>query len=147
MSKTRSILLQVAFKEAATASLGTEASVEQLTEDYYNILLNLHDKFNLSVDDEGRGRSGGYNSGPRQSTAKPTPASVVTFTDANGTTWNDFRAAKVAEEVVAKHPDFKTTDNQTSVWAFKKDGSENEQAIELAAAADAMSDLAAPFGN
>ena len=60
--KTKSILLQVAFKEAVT-SVNTQGTydndaVEERTRDFYNTLIGLHDQLGIDAED-GRGSGGG----------------------------------------------------------------------------------------
>lgn len=143
MSRSNSILLQVAFKEAATASLGTNASVKDLTREYYTTLVELHAELGIEITDDKPRRQGSFGSGGGASAPKPLPANVTPFTDSASVGWNDFRAAKASESVSPKHPDFKSQDNKQSVWLFSQDGGENPEAITLAQAADAMASLAA----
>lgn len=143
-NKTRSILLQVAFKEAATASLGTDNTVEALTLEYFNVLIKLHKDLGISLE-QGSGGGGGGNYAPRP--AKALPEAANSFTDSEGTQWIDYRGAKAADQAIPTHPDFKSvgTTPIRSVWLYKKDGSENAEAITLAAAADQMAALTAPM--
>ena len=143
--KTQSILLQVAFKQAADRG-GDVAETKTLTSAFYGLLSDLHAELNINADDGAYtgGNSGGGRSFPPRE-RKALPASVTQFTDADGVTWNDFRAAKTAGDVVAKHPEFKTTDSKKSVWEHAQDGSPNPEATALKAAADQMASLTAPY--
>jgi hypothetical protein len=150
---SRSILLQVAFKEAASAILGTAGNLAELTTEYFNTLVSLHEKFGIEIKDREYGKGGG-GGGQRSfgggfsstgGTSKPLPVGVIEFTDASGTAWVDYRPAKATGDVVAKHPDFKTADHKQSEWLFKQDGTENATAVTLATAADQMADLVAPL--
>lgn len=137
MSRSKSILLQVAFKEAVSATLGTDKSVAAQTKEFYETLIALHDDLGITIEDGG-GRSGGTRA-PRES--KPLPSTVIEFTDADGVQWVDYRPAKAASQVKPNFPDFKTADNKRSEWLFGQDGSENEAAVELAKASDALAGL------
>ena len=142
---SKSILLQVAFKAAIDAGALDTPTLTAKTKEYYGVLVDLHSEF--GVDPQGRvsnfpPRSGG---GAPRPAAKPLPASVTTFADKAGVSWNDFRDAKSNGEVVNGFPEFKTTDNKTSVWIYKQDGSPDERAPELIEAADQMKSLAAPM--
>ena len=143
MSRSKSILLQVAFKEAVGATLGTDSSVAETTQEFYNTLLSLHESNGITIEDGGSS-GGGQRSFPARE-VKALPQEVVQFTAQDGTVWIDWRPAKAAGNAVAKHPDFKTKDNKTSEWLFAQDGSENPVALELAAASDAVAALQAPM--
>ena len=140
MSRSKSILLQVAFKEAVGATLGTDDSIAETTQSFYDMLIDLHESNGISIED-----SGNSFRGNRSSKSKPLPEGVTQFTDANGQTWNDFRKAKAEGNVSAGHPDFKTTDYKQSEWLFTQEGTANEKAAELAAAADKLASLGSPM--
>jgi hypothetical protein len=147
VSRSRSILLQVAFKEAVGATLGTDVSVADRTKEFYQTLISLHEELGITIeDDKPRGGGGSYR--PSKPKAE-LPGSVIEFTDANGTLWVDWRPAKATGDAKSTHPDFKTLDQSKgvgqSVWLFAQDGSENEQAVELAKAADQMAGLVSPM--
>lgn len=139
VSRSRSILLQVAFKEAVGATLGTDQDIKGTTKAFYQTLIELHDELGIVINDDApRGGGGFKGSRPK----KQLPASVIEFTDSEGNRWVDWRPAKATGDAIAKHPDFKTQDNKRSVWMFAQDGTENEEAAELAKASDAMAALA-----
>ncbi len=140
MSKGKSILLQVAFKEAVPATLGTNKSVKDTTVEFFNILTELHDQFGISPDTSGGGGGGGGRKAP------DLPSTVTQFTDSEGQTWYDFREALAKGQVVKEgHPEFKSTDFKQSEWIYDKQGNEKENAIPLREAADNMKSLAAPM--
>lgn len=146
MSRSKSILLQVAFKEAVGAVMGTQTSVADKTEEFYQTLLGLHEKLGIEIEDGNSSRSFGGSRPSRPK--KELPSTVIEFTDADGTRWVDWRPAKATGDANAKHPDFKTIDQSKgvgqSVWLFGQDGSENPQAVELAKAADQVASLVSP---
>jgi hypothetical protein len=142
--KTKSILLQVAFKEAAARGEDV-AATKLLTSQFYVLLQELHGEIGIDPD-EGQARGGG--GGGRNFPAKPrmaTPTSAIPFATADGTTWLDYRTAKINNEVKANFPDFKTSDGKTSVWAYDRDGTPVAEAAELTAAADSVAALTAPM--
>ncbi len=141
--KTQSILLQVAFKRAASPE-GSANAVRALTAEYYGILISLHEQFGINADEgagRGHGGDGNYTKTPRMAT----PTSAVPFTAENGTAWLDYRAAKVAGEVKPKFPDFKTVDGKDSVYEYGLDGIVNSDYAKLATAATARASLSDPF--
>ena len=147
MSKTKSILLQVAYKGVLDS--GRPLTDENVIGDY-NLLVGLHDKLGLSLDEEPR-RSGGGGGG-RKSTPKPstfeTPDSVTTFIY-EGEMWEDFRAAKSEGSVKKGFPDFKAVNikddrgQRKSVWMYDQEGNPNPEAQPLVTAADG----AEPFSS
>lgn len=145
MSRTNSILLQVAFKEAVSATtaqgLFDIPSVEERTQGFYESLLALHSNNGISLEDDKPRRSGG--GGSRQ--PKPLPANATQFADSEGTLWVDYRVLKSEGQISPKHPDFKTRDNKKSVWLFDQEGQPNAEAQTLAEAADQMKNLASPL--
>ncbi len=144
--KSKSILLQVAFKKAVDASPGgTVADVGGLAQSYYDILISLHTANSIDADDAPRGGGGGGGGGytPKPKTAPP--ASARAFTLADGSQWIDYRASKVDGSVKPRFPDFKTADGKDSVYEFGLDGSPTPQFAELAAAADGVASLTDPF--
>ena len=75
-------------------------------------------------------------SGGSSGEKKPSGANAegIVF-EVDGVKWLDFRQAKDAGAVKPNFPDFKTYDNQTSLWLEGRDGP-NEEAQELARLAD-----------
>jgi len=146
--KTQSIILQVAFKEAAARGLDV-AATKLLTSQFYVLLQELHSEIGINADDGAPKGGGGGGGGWPAKEKMATPESAVAFTTADGITWLDYRQAKARNEVVAKFPDFKTVDqskeNGQSVWAYTQNGAPVPEAAALIAAADAIIALAAPM--
>lgn len=139
--KTKSILLQVAFKEAA-AYASDIAAVKAVTSRLYTDLIALHDELDINPD-EGGGRGGGRSFGGGGAPKKAAPASVTTFTDGEGVVWSDYRKAKAGSEVPSGHPDFKA--GQKSIWIYDPNGTPKPEGQELAKIADDFAALAAPM--
>lgn len=150
LGKTQSILLQVAFKEAVSSLVAqgifAEEEVSARTEAFFATLVKLHEKLGIDSDETGAKGGGNWqrNSAPAARAPKALPEGVTVFTDSDGISWNDYRDAKRKGAVVSGFPEFKTTDNKTSVWIYKQDGSPDERAVALIAAADAMKSLVDP---
>lgn len=148
--KTKSIILQVAFKEAAADRRAQPDSLNLKAETaaHYQLLIDLHTELGIEADESAPHRSDPRASSGAAYASKPrtaTPASAIPFTTSDGTTWLDYRPAKTASEVVPGFPDFKTTDGKTSVWEYTKDGTPVPEAEALASAAAAMASLTAPM--
>ena len=139
--RTRSILLQVAFKEAASegADVGT---TKLLTAQYYTMLLDLHDE--LSIDPEEGGFTRGSGGGRAKSTFVKPVAETFIY---EGVLVEDFRAAKAApgSTVNANYPDFKTADgteiagitnDKGAAWLRNQEGGVNEALTPLVTMAD-----------
>jgi hypothetical protein len=144
--KTKSIILQVAFKEAAARG-GSVSDTKDLTREFYDSLISLHTHLAIEPDD-GAPRGGGGGGGGGGFTPKPrmaTPPTAVAFALADGTPWLDYRACKVDGSVKPKFPDFKTSDGKASVYEFGLDGATNPQFAELVAASEKVSSLVNPF--
>lgn len=129
--RTKSILLQVAFKEAAEKG-DTVDAVESLTGDYFNILVGMHDKLGLSPDDAGN-KPARSNSRPARG---PAPAREPSVTDdaprttIGGVEYFDYRGLKELGAIEnPKFPDFKTVDKKKSFWLTTADGEPSEFAI------------------
>ena len=140
--KTKSIILQVAFKQAAVGGLSID-QIKSTTNQLYTMLIELHTELGIEPD-EGRasgGGGGGFTPKPRMAT----PASAVAFTIADGSQWLDYRASKVDGSVKPKFPDFKTADGKESVYEFGLDGATNPAFAELAAASDKLASLTDTF--
>lgn len=133
-AKTKSILLQVAFKEAVSSTVSqgifTPDEVKSRTVIFYEVLLELHKEYGIE------GRDGGFT--PRQGgTRQPSGANATgRIFEVDGVQWIDFRQAKLDGSVKPNFPDFKTIDNQTSLWLIDKDGQTVAEAATLATAAD-----------
>jgi len=143
--KTKSIILQVAFKQAAARGEDV-AATKLLTSQFYVLLQELHSEIGIDAEDQparggGGGGGGGFPSKPKMET----PASAVPFTMADGSTWVDYRAAKANGEVVKGFPEFKTTDAKTSIWEYTQNGTPVPEAAPLIAAANAIAALIAPM--
>ncbi len=142
--RSRSILLQVAFKEAATS--GADVSeVRTLTASFYNMLIDLHAELNIDPEDGAFKSKGGGNSGWNKGPSAPAPQGETFMF--NGILVEDFRTAKAApgSTVKANYPDFKTatgdeiagiTNPKGAAWLYLQDGSPNENVKELVTAAD-----------
>ena len=139
--RTRSILLQVAFKEAARIPADL-ATVKLLTAQYYTTLLDLHDE--MSIDPEDGGFTRGSGGGRAPSTFVKPDAETFIY---NGILVEDFRVAKAApgSSVNANYPDFKTADgtviegitnDKGAAWLRDQDGSVNEALTPLVTMAD-----------
>ncbi len=141
--KSKSILLQVAFKMAAP--IASRDGVQELTQTFYDTLINLHTSNNIDANDAprtgGGGGGGGYTPKPK---ATP-PASAVAFTSSAGVAWLDYRAAKIDGSVKPKFPDFKTADGKESVYEFGLNGKPNPLFAELVIAVNALASLSDPF--
>ncbi len=138
-NKSKSILLQVAFKAAVEANVPTEEQV--IT--FYEMLLNLHDRFGITLEDN-RPRTGGGNRGATRGTPITPKGETFLFGDF---LVEDFRAAKAdpALGIKANYPDFKTTNGQEipgvttpsgAAWMYDQDGGVNEKVKELVDAAN-----------
>lgn len=136
--RTRSILLQVAFKGAVEAGSPDRETVTNL----YNLLISLHEELGIDPSEGApRGGTGSRNSG----TGAVSPEGETFMF--NGLLIEDFRAAKSAPGSTVKpnYPDFKTVNGQPidgvttprgAAWLYSQDGSANEAINELVAAAD-----------
>ena len=146
--KTKSILLQVAFKLAATRDIPV-AEVKGLTHEYYDVLQDLHISLNIDADDQPKRGGGGGGAGSGQTYAsKPrmaTPDTAVTFTNKNGEAWIDYRASKIDGSVKPKFPDFKSADGKESVYEFGLNGEVNPDFADLVSAVEAFNSLTATF--
>ena len=115
--KSKSILLQVAFK-AAVSSFGeltdkTEALVEQRTELFFEQLLALHEKYQI---DDQTTRSSYNNSG---SSYQQDDAPTIMI---DGKQYFDYRGLKAVGAKSAGWPDFKDASGE-GFYLTKKDGS------------------------
>jgi len=120
----RSILLQVAFKEAAN-NAATIDEVENLTGDYFNVLIGMHDKLGIEIKDRDFGRSNSAAARPVRSnggTAASSESAAVPTVTIAGEQWQDFRNAKANGKVNERYPDFKKVDGKGSEWLVDKDG-------------------------
>ena len=146
--KTQSILLQVAFKEAAKRG-GDGANTKLLTSQFYVMLQELHSEMNIDADDGAYAPRGGGGSPRKPSTSGgggfTPPTSATPFTTSDGTKWLDYRQAKTNGDVKPKFPDFKTEDGKESAYIYDQQGTPVPATIEILAAADAMASLAAPM--
>ena len=139
--RSRSILLQVAFKEAAGPEM-TIPTTKTPTTEYYNMLIELHEELNIDPEDGGftRGSGGGR---AKSTFVKPTGETFIY----EGVLVEDFRAAKAAAGSTLKpnYPDFKTADgsaiqgitnDQGAAWLRDQDGGVNEALTPLVTASD-----------
>lgn len=125
-NRNKSILLQVAFKEAN--------GDEEKTQILFNTLLKLHETNGISLEDEPR--KGGFNKAGGQSPAPIREISGTLFFK-NGEKFFDFRQAKAEGREKPAYPDFKSEDLKTSFWMYDRDGSPNPEVAALVEAADA----------
>lgn len=145
--RTRSILLQVAFKGAIELVKSEKSTVDALSAtsaNLYEILMGLHEELGINPD-EGVKSRGGTSFVTRDG---PTPVTPVGETFIyEGVLIEDFRAAKAAPGSTIKHnfPDFKTVNGQPingvtgprgAAWLKDQDGGLNEAVSVLVTAAD-----------
>jgi len=141
--RTRSILLQVAFKEAAAIQGEGVVDVKTLTANFYTMLLNLHDELGIDPEDGGFTRGGARSAAKTSTFVKPEAETFIY----NGVLVEDFRAAKAApgSTVNANYPDFKTADGSEiagitndsgAAWLRDQDGGVNEALTPLVTMAD-----------
>lgn len=129
-NRSKSILLQVAFK----AAVETGVPNEEQTRSFYELLTSLHDKLGINVEDSAPRRS--YGGGGASTPPKPKPEGAVMFMF-EGASWYDYRPAKANGSVVKGHPDFKSVDNKQSKWLYDQEGAPNADTALIVAAADA----------
>lgn len=120
--RTRGILVQVAFKEAAEDArrLDSAPSVQDNTEGYFNLLLNLFAKYDIQDDEKPTRRSSG--SKPKRPSAQD-DAPIVTI---DGVEYYDFRGLKAIGAVKERHPDFKAVTGGSSKWLQTQDGDDTQ---------------------
>ncbi|KKL78091.1 hypothetical protein LCGC14_2028290 [marine sediment metagenome] len=142
--RTRSILLQVAFKEAAEDRRAQQESldIKKQTAGYYDMLIELHGELNIDPEDGGFTRGSGGGRAP-STFVKPDAETFIY----NGVLVEDFRVAKAApgSTVNANYPDFKTADgseiagitnDKGAAWLRDQDGGVNEALTPLVTMAD-----------
>ena len=149
--RTRSILLQVAFKGAIELVGSDKSTVDTLsatTANLYEILIGLHDELSINPDEGAKsGRSGAQFGSGREAPSSTTVTPVGETFIYEGVLIEDFRAAKAAPGSTIKHnyPDFKTVNGQPidgvtgprgAAWIKDQDGSPNEAVSVLTTAAD-----------
>ena len=142
--KTQSILLQVAFKQAAARGEDV-ATTKLLTSQFYVLLQELHTEIGIDADDGAQsGGGGGGGKFPKKPAFQP-PTDALPFTLADGSSWIDYRAAKTSGSVKPKFPDFKSADGKESAYIYDQNGTPIPETVAIAAAADAMTALVAPM--
>ena len=135
--RSKSILLQVAFKGAIEIGDPTPATITGL----YETLMTLHDTLNIDSDDGAPRRGGGGGSGWSGSKTTTLPEGTSIFT-ARETQMVDYRAAKTAGNVKPGFPDFKTLDGSKifdgndGVWLIDQRGNANDGIADLVEAAN-----------
>ncbi len=138
--RSRSILLQVAFKAAVA---GGDPNIKLATANFYNMLIELHTELDINPDD---GAKKGNWSGSSGGAPKAPAIQGETFIF-NGVLVEDFRAAKAApgSTVKPRFPDFKTANGEAisgvttdsgAAWLYTPDGEPNEAINDLVLAAD-----------
>lgn len=136
MSRSKSILLQVAFKEAAQKTDDVD-ELKNKSIEFYTMLAELHEELGLSLEDDNRGRRRNQGGGKQRQLPK---GANIFFVD--GDKWVDFREAKTNNEVKAGFPDFKPFDDfRQGIWVVDQDGNPNDEAVKLVQAADGAAKL------
>lgn len=126
--RTKSILLQVAFKAAANTQ--PLEKVEEVTSDFYLILTGMHDKLGLKPDTDKPASGRKYTPRADKVESAASNADVPQATLADGNTYLDFRGLKALGAVKENFPDFKTLDRKSSKW-LTKDGEPTEFAVAV----------------
>lgn len=132
-TKSKSILLQVAFKEATSTTMTQGIfnidEVKNRTVEFYELLQQLHDE--LEIETAWQKRATNNTSGSRGGS---TNDFGIEF-EVDGVLWRDFRTAKDAGQVKANFPDFKS-ENNDSLWLTDKEGNPVPEAENLRKLAD-----------
>ena len=117
MSRTQSILLQVAYKGVVQYGFQEAADFKSAILRDYNVLVDLHKELGLSLEDAPK-KSWGGDTAPAK---KVVDAPVTTF---GGVDYYDYRGQKELGLIEnPKHPDFKPVDtSKKSEWILKSDG-------------------------
>lgn len=123
----KSILLQVAFKEAAAVGAEDLEKVERLTGAYYNILVGSHDLLDIAIKDREFGNKGAARTSAAKTGAKPAAASndEAPIVSIQGEDYFDYRGLKELGAKPERWPDFKKVGDKTnkgSEWLVDKDG-------------------------
>lgn len=133
--KTKSIILQVAFKEAATPD-GDITAIAARTAEFYDMLLALHTSLGIEPDEapvrRNRTRTTGTGTGSNVGSTIPDGETFII----EGVLYTDFREGKAAPGVNPNFPDFKRESDNQGFWMYDRDGSPNEDVKELVTAAD-----------
>ena len=133
-TKSKSILLQVAFKEATSTTMGQGVysidEVKNRTVEFYELLTQLHDELGIETAWQKRASNNTTSASPRGTTNE----FGIEF-EVDGVLWRDFRSAKDAGQVKANFPDFKS-ENNDSLWLTDKEGNPVPEAENLRRLAD-----------
>jgi hypothetical protein len=121
-NKTKSILLQVAFKAAVEVEKDA-ALVEEKAQIFYEQLLALHDKYGIA--DQSTGDGGSTGPSAAAVAEEDAPETVI-----GGVAYKDFRGLKAipGTDLAPNFPDFKL--GAKGYWLTKKDGSPTKFAID-----------------
>lgn len=142
-SFTKSILIQVAFKQAtASQRLGeefTNADLMRETDDFFQVLVALHEKYDAGERDNKRTNTGG--GGQRQSTSGGGKSEYTIVKEQqptvtiDGEEYRDLRSAKEMGLLgTGNVPEFERVSDGRGFWLEKKDGSPTVMAQKVAAA-------------
>ena len=128
--KSKSILLQVAFKGAIEVGKPTE----EQTVSFYEMLVALHERLGIDADEGAAPARSGFTK--RTGTTNSQPIGETFILD--GELYTDFRAAKAApgSALKANYPDFKRESDNQGFWLYTRDGEPNEEVAPLVAASD-----------
>lgn len=130
----KSILIQVAFKEAVHKDFEDNADLMRITDDYYQVLNGLHEKYDAWETAKPSGGGGAKRTPKNQDGPADEEAPTVTV---DGDEYYDLRGFKELELRGEMYPDFKKvgdTSRNNGVWLKKKDGSPTQFAQKVAAA-------------
>lgn len=125
-NKTKSILLQVAFKAAAQQEFADNTELMRKSADFYDVLLALHEKYDVADQSTG----GGSDSGGSTATVPDAPTVTI-----DGVEYFDYRGLKEIGDIEnPMFPDFKAVSDGKGFWLTKKDGSPTKFAQTVATA-------------
>jgi len=126
--KTKSILLQVAFKGAVETGVVNEEQVIA----YYELLMALHERYGIDPDET---RNSGGSRKP--TTPKAEQPQGETFI-LDGEMFTDFRAVKAdpTAGLNRNYPDFKRVSDNKAFWVYTQDGEKVADTVPLVEARD-----------
>lgn len=133
---SKSILLQVAFKKAADQNFEDNAELMRITDDYYQVLVALHEKYDAVQEQRS---SGGYTKstsgggGGRSAYQEVKDGADIISID--GEDYRDLRSAKELGLLGDGNvPEFERVGDGRGFWLKKKDGSPTIMAKKVAEA-------------
>ncbi len=133
-NRTKSILLQVAFKSATDQQFGDNTELMRISDDFYNVLIALHEKHGIDDQSDSSNKASSSQASENRGGAYADVKAAQPIVTIEGVQYRDLRSAKEFGLLGDNNPpEFERVSDGKGFWLAKRDGSPTKLAGTVAA--------------